>query len=95
MGYNFFRGELTRDLIIREIVSNLYKFRHNDRVISIRTGRYISKEDCKDFSSRHRIGPGQWNAHLLIEDPFDRTNVARLVTTFFFYFEVFPNIVVL
>ena len=49
----------------------------SERVISIRAGRFLSREFCQDFSTRHRIGPGQWNAHLLIEDPFDRTNAAR------------------
>merc|ERR1711974_540939 len=52
---------------------------HSNSVISIRVGKYLSKEYCRDFSTRHRIGPGQWNAHLLIEDPFERTNVARAV----------------
>ena len=75
-----------------------YNSRHKDDVISIRTGSYISKESCQDYSSRKKIGPGQWNAHLLIEDPFDRTNVARwvcflVVKHFIIIFSLIPRAV--
>jgi len=31
------------------------------------------------FAKDNKLSPGQWNAKLLMEEPFDRTNAARSV----------------
>jgi len=51
---------------------------HRD-VASVREGGKLRREDCEHYSREMRTGPGQWSAHLLIEEPFDRTNAARAV----------------
>jgi len=48
-------------------------------VASVRTGRILNPRDCEDYARREKLGPRQWTAKLLLEEPFDRTNVARAV----------------
>jgi len=46
---------------------------------SVRTGQVLRGEDCERFARINKLGPGQWTARLLIEEPFERTNAARAV----------------
>lgn len=46
---------------------------------SVRTGSVLKVADCQRYAKANKIGPGQWSAKLLIEEPFDRTNAARAV----------------
>jgi len=46
---------------------------------SVRKGRILDAEDCVRFAKDNKLAPGQWNAKLLMEEPFDRTNAARSV----------------
>ena len=43
-------------------------------------GRVLRAEDCERFARINKIGPGQWTARLLMEEPFERTNAARYET---------------
>ena len=45
----------------------------------MREGRVLRREDCEAHSRLMKIGPGQWTACLLVEEPMDRTNAARSV----------------
>ena len=44
---------------------------------SVRTGGVLRAEDCERFARINKMGPGQWSARILVEEPFDRTNAAR------------------
>ena len=46
-------------------------------VASVRTGGVLRAEDCERFARINKMGPGQWSARILVEEPFDRTNAAR------------------
>ena len=46
---------------------------------SVRTGGYLWPSDCQDHARQHKIGPGQWDAYIGMEEPFERTNAARAV----------------
>ena len=39
----------------------------------------MDAETCARYAKENKLGPGQWNAKLLLEEPFDRTNAARSV----------------
>lgn len=54
-------------------------FNPNMDVGSIRCGSVLTAGDCERFARLHKLGPGQWSARLLMEEPFDRTNAARAV----------------
>eukprot|EP00088_Acartia_fossae_P032083 TRINITY_DN32899_c0_g1_i1.p1 TRINITY_DN32899_c0_g1~~TRINITY_DN32899_c0_g1_i1.p1 ORF type:complete len:516 (-),score=114.26 TRINITY_DN32899_c0_g1_i1:429-1976(-) len=55
------------------------RFRYSRDVASIRTGITLSKDSCESYARKYNLSPGQWRAHLLLEEPFDRTNAARAV----------------
>merc|ERR1711874_542310 len=44
---------------------------------SVRLGRVLDVESCARYAKENKLGPGQWKAKLLMEEPFDRTNAAR------------------
>jgi len=46
---------------------------------SVRTVRVLRGDDCERFARINKLGPGQWTARLLVEEPFERTNAARAV----------------
>lgn len=46
---------------------------------SVRTGQILRHEDCLKYAKLNKLSPGQWNAKLHMEEPFDRTNAARSV----------------
>jgi len=54
-------------------------FEPQQDVASVRSGDVLLAQDCEQFARQHKISPGQWRAHLLVEEPFDRTNAARAV----------------
>jgi hypothetical protein len=55
-----------------------YNFRFHVDVISVRTGRVLNRDDCADYSNDLVEGDyRQWFKEFLIEEPFQRYNVAR------------------
>lgn len=44
---------------------------------SVRTGQRLDNRDCEQFAKQVGTGIGQWNAHVCMEEPFDRTNAGR------------------
>lgn len=54
-------------------------FDPNRDVASVRKGMVLEQKDCEAYARMHKLSPGQWNARILIEEPFDRTNAARAV----------------
>jgi hypothetical protein len=51
-----------------------YNFRFHVDVISVRTGHVLNRDDCADLvEGDYR----QWFKEFLIEEPFQRYNVAR------------------
>jgi len=54
-----------------------FNFSHD--VGSVRCGSIMDASICERFARENKIGPGQWTARLLMEEPFDRTNAARAV----------------
>jgi len=59
--------------------SDTRKFDPSRDVGSIRCGSVLSVEDCERFARLNKLPVGQWKAHLLMEEPFDRTNAGRAV----------------
>jgi len=55
------------------------KFNPSRDVGSVRLGCVLDAETCARYAKENKLGPGQWNAKLLLEEPFDRTNAARSV----------------
>jgi hypothetical protein len=48
-------------------------------VPSVRAGALLSNRRCEAFARAHSMPAGQWNAHICVEEPFDRSNAARAV----------------
>ncbi len=46
---------------------------------SIRLGQALDINECYQFSKARRDNPGQWNAYICMEDPFQRSNVGRAI----------------
>lgn len=59
--------------------SDYERFDTGQDVGSVRTGQVLRGGDCERFARINKLGPGQWTARLLIEEPFERTNAARAV----------------
>ena len=48
-------------------------------VASVRTGRILTNVECEAHARAVRNGVGQWKAYVCVEEPFERSNAARLV----------------
>ena len=46
---------------------------------SIRTGKTLTSSQCLEYAKKNKIGPGQWSAYILMEEPFDRSNAGRAI----------------
>ena len=46
---------------------------------SVRCGKAISINECYNLSKQQRTNPGQWNAYICMEEPFDRSNSGRAI----------------
>lgn len=57
------------------------RFDNEIDVVSVRTGGKNDKYSCKSFARIHNpgISLGTWNCRVLVEEPFNRTNVASAV----------------
>jgi len=55
------------------------EFDYETDVASIRRGYALEKDECETYARSMKLSPGQWRAHMLLEEPFDRTNAARAV----------------
>jgi len=55
------------------------RFDTREDVASVRTGQVLRAGDCERFARLQKLGPGQWSARILVEEPFERTNAARAV----------------
>ena len=53
------------------------RFDTREDVASVRTGQVLRAGDCERFARLQKLGPGQWSARILVEEPFERTNAAR------------------
>ena len=53
------------------------RFDTREDVASVRTGEVLRAGDCERFARLQKLGPGQWSARILVEEPFERTNAAR------------------
>jgi len=84
--YNFDPVTSENKMSLGELLIGFFKY-YTDRgkfdthrdVGSIRCGSTLNALDCEDFARMNKLAPGQWKAHLLMEEPFDRTNAARAV----------------
>ena len=84
--YNFDPVTSENRMSLGELLIGFFKY-YTDRgkfdthkdVGSIRCGSTLNATDCEDFARMNKLAPGQWKAHLLMEEPFDRTNAARAV----------------
>ena len=47
-------------------------------VASVRTGRILNNAECAAHARSVKLGPGQWRAYVCVEEPFERSNAARL-----------------
>ena len=67
-----------RNFVIKR---NTFRFDNEIDVVSVRTGGKNDKYSCKSFARIHNpaISLGTWNCRVLVEEPFNRTNVARLL----------------
>ena len=48
-------------------------------VASVRTGRILTNVECETHARAVRNGIGQWKAYVCVEEPFERSNAARIV----------------
>jgi len=46
---------------------------------SIRAGKTLTSSQCLEYAKKNKIGPGQWSAYILMEEPFDRSNAGRAI----------------
>lgn len=46
---------------------------------SIREGKVIPINDCQTYARVNKLIPGQWDAYICMEEPFERTNAGRAV----------------
>jgi len=53
------------------------KFDFSKDVGSIRTGKRLDNRYCQDYARQNGLVVGQWDAHICMEEPFDRTNAGR------------------
>ena len=53
------------------------KFDFAKDVGSIRTGKTLDNRYCQDFARQNGHVVKQWDAHICMEEPFDRTNAGR------------------
>lgn len=58
---------------------NKRSFDSDSDVASVRKGMVLEQRSCEAFARMNKLSPGQWNARILLEEPFDRTNAARAV----------------
>ena len=70
-----FVGELLYGFF--EYYTNQFDFTND--VGSIRTGKKLNSADCQAYAKENKNSPGQWNAYILVEEPFDRSNAGRAV----------------
>ena len=47
-------------------------------VASVRTGRILTNAECEAHARAVKNGVGQWKAYVCVEEPFERSNAARL-----------------
>ena len=78
--FNYFtdRSRFKNDFC-KFVIRNTYRFDNSIDVVSVRTGGKNDKNSCKSFARIHNpaISLGTWNCRVLVEEPFNRTNVAR------------------
>ena len=46
---------------------------------SVRTGTVLSIEQCHRRAQQNKCNPGQWNAYICMEEPFNFTNAGRAI----------------
>ena len=46
---------------------------------SVRCGKVIPIYECQEKAKQRRANPGQWNAYICMEEPFDRSNAGRAI----------------
>lgn len=44
---------------------------------SVRTARLLDARSCQEYARSIQNGPGQWDANVLVEEPYDRSNAGR------------------
>ena len=53
------------------------RFDFSRDVASVRTARLLDARDCQDYARSIHFSPGQWDANVLVEEPYDRSNAGR------------------
>ena len=54
-------------------------FDFSNDVGSIRTGKKLNSTECHTRAKESKNSPGQWNAYILMEEPFDQSNAGRAI----------------